>query len=179
MILRNAVLNNKTEQNRYWSVSEKQKSCVSVSGRIHLNSSPDRVCLVILWKRSQMSLLLKCIGFYFTVYCLPLPLLLTDVVSPSHLKHSRTDRTAPNDLCSAPEQNTQNALSSKQNTDNKWSCGDRAINEHNQKDNKHCKWNCVTDGGNMYYCEQWVVNRLLQSLFNVPSVLMASGQMTQ
>lgn len=39
---------------------------------------------------------------------------------------------APNDLFSAPEQNAQNAHSSKQNTDNKWSCGDRAINEHNQ-----------------------------------------------
>lgn len=82
----------------------------------------------------------------------------TSITTNSHslsisFKAQQNWQDAPNDLCSAPKQNAQNAHSSKQNTDNKWSCSDRAINEHNQKDNIHCKCNCATDGGNMYYCE--------------------------
>lgn len=48
-------------------------------------------------------------------------------------KAQQNCQDAPNDFCLAPQQNPQNAHSSKQNTDNKWNCGDRTINEHNQK----------------------------------------------
>lgn len=123
------------------------------SERFHQNNSLVRVCLVILWEKVTMSLVLKCIGFYFTVYCLPLPLLLTHAVSPSHLKHSRTDRMLQMTSARLPSK-TRRTLTAPNKTQITNEAMEIELSMNTiRKDNKHCKCNFATDGENMYYCE--------------------------